>query len=76
RRSVFPCSEPPIIADFPASSTPNFLEVFEPVRLWFRVCGSVASGEANYMRKTPIWEEVCEKIFTIFALRAAVSRRS
>ncbi|WP_219820107.1 hypothetical protein, partial [Xanthomonas hortorum] len=54
----------------------QFLGAFEPFRLWLRVCGSVASGEANYMLKTPIWEEVCEKIFTTFALLAAVSRRS
>ncbi|MFA1720917.1 hypothetical protein, partial [Xanthomonas campestris] len=42
---------------------PNFRLFSSPLR-WFRVCGAVASGEANYGPVKRIWEGVCEKNFT------------
>ncbi|MFB8936245.1 hypothetical protein, partial [Xanthomonas arboricola] len=44
--------------------------IFEPFSLWFRVCGTVASGEANYRPNQRVWEGVCEKNFTIFPFSA------
>ncbi|MFO3707519.1 hypothetical protein ACI6Q5_21705, partial [Xanthomonas codiaei] len=38
--------------------------ISEPCLRRRRVCGSVASGEANYMPAKRFWEVICEKYFT------------